>query len=542
MRIINEGTPDALLEVYRLTFNEFRRYDVIDLVEILASFTRAARQRDVIPTSGDGAFSPWNIDEIRRLLDHPDNAVRHEAIRLLGAWKIGRQRGMLEDLASTGSKGEQAAAIDALAYFGGQQSIDFLASLAANGDSGAVRSAAVGGLTLLDLPLAAEHAAVVLTSDSRLDPTAILTPFLELNGGAEALGAALADVEIPADVAKLAMRHLNAVGRQETELVGPLVRWADIAIPTEDPSPEAIKEIMQQVVSQGNAERGEAVFRRSELSCLNCHAISGGGSRLGPDLMSVGTSSPLDYIVEAILAPNKTIKEDYEAVTIVTTDGRFHSGIIQRENENEVILRDALADEVVIPAELIEETGKTASLMPVGLTVALTRGELVDLVRFLSELGKPGPFAPSSVPVARRWRVLASLPEELAGSSAEDLAAIVARDEMLAWIPAYSTVAGLLPIGDLVPLGSDSMAYARTQVNVSNGGFITLKMNSIEGLDFWIDGDRVPADEELLLEWGPGVHTVTIRVDLAARDAVGLRAEFGPAAGSGALLQLVGGR
>jgi hypothetical protein len=31
--------------------------------------------------------------------------------------------------------------------------------------------------------------------------------------------------------------------------------------------------------------------------------------------------------------------------------------------------------------------------MPNGLADSLTRGEFVDLVRFLSELGKPGPFS-----------------------------------------------------------------------------------------------------------------------------------------------------
>ena len=39
--------------------------------------------------------------------------------------------------------------------------------------------------------------------------------------------------------------------------------------------------------------------------------------------------------------------------------------------------------------DLIQETRQIGSLMPGGLTDALTRAEFCDLVRFLSELGRP---------------------------------------------------------------------------------------------------------------------------------------------------------
>ena len=40
-----------------------------------------------------------------------------------------------------------------------------------------------------------------------------------------------------------------------------------------------------------------------------------------------------------------------------------------------------------------------ASLMPQGITRFLTRSELIDLIRFVGELGKPGPYALRSTPV-----------------------------------------------------------------------------------------------------------------------------------------------
>ena len=65
--------------------------------------------------------------------------------------------------------------------------------------------------------------------------------------------------------------------------------------------------------------------------------------------------------------------------------------------------------------------------MPVGLADTLTRGELVDLVRFLSELGKVGPYADQqgtawcaagrrSLPTPEAAALLdAGLPDEAAG-------------------------------------------------------------------------------------------------------------------------------
>ena len=178
--------------------------------------------------------------------------------------------------------------------------------------------------------------------------------------------------------------------------------------------------------------------------------------------------------------------------------------------------------------------------MPAGLTVTLTRGELLDLVRFLSELGKPGQYEGSSAALARRWRVLVSLPQGAAAD--EELDAIGAADTALAWAPAYSTVAGILPVAALVAVQGESVAFAHTQVDVSTSGFLTLVLNSPRGLRLWVDGGPAPADDESLLELEQGVHTLVFRIDLAERGDLGLSVEFSPAVGSSARFQPMRGR
>ena len=163
-------------------------------------------------------------------------------------------------------------------------------------------------------------------------------------------------------------------------------------------SPDELNDLVAEVAAKGDAARGEAVFRRAEQSCLKCHSIAGAGGRVGPDLVSIGASAQIDYLIESILVPSAKIKENYHSLTVVV-DGRITSGVKVRETDKELVLRDAEDREVALSLDSIEEKIEGGSLMPVGLADTLTRGELVDLVRFLSELGKVGPYATSKARV-----------------------------------------------------------------------------------------------------------------------------------------------
>src|SRR5262249_54166250 len=137
-----------------------------------------------------------------------------------------------------------------------------------------------------------------------------------------------------------------------------------------------------------------------------CHAIAGAGGQVGPDLSSIGASAQIDYLIESILLPNKAIKENYHSLNVALKDGRLIAGIPVRQTEKELVLRDAEDREVTISVKDIELKEQGGSLMPEGLADMLARAELVDLVRFLSELGKVGPYSVSKARLVRRWQVL----------------------------------------------------------------------------------------------------------------------------------------
>src|SRR5262249_53053609 len=158
------------------------------------------------------------------------------------------------------------------------------------------------------------------------------------------------------------------------------------------------------------------------------------------DLASIGASAQVDYLIESLLLPNKAIKENYHSVVVTTREGRLFAGIPVRQTERELVVRDAEDKEITIPLDRIEEKTPGASLMPDGLTDPLTRGELLDLVRFLSKLGKVGPYAPTSARVIRRWQALEPTREayQLLGRTSYTSAA--GNDPSLTWTPAYSRV------------------------------------------------------------------------------------------------------
>ena len=144
-----------------------------------------------------------------------------------------------------------------------------------------------------------------------------------------------------------------------------------------------------EVRAAGDARRGAEIFQRAELGCLACHTVNGTGGVIGPNLSALGTAQPVDFIVGAILEPQKEIKEGYVSLSVTTKDGAEYQGYPVRETATELVLRDLLQNrEVRLDRASIREQKQNGSAMPDGLADSLTRAEFRDLVRYLSELGK----------------------------------------------------------------------------------------------------------------------------------------------------------
>jgi hypothetical protein len=189
--------------------------------------------------------------------------------------------------------------------------------------------------------------------------------------------------------------------------------------------------------------------------------------------------------------------------------------------------------------------------MPAGLTEPLTRAELVDLVRFLSELGKIGNYSVGKTREIRRWQVLEANRESHTELRRWGLQTASAGNPALTWSPAYSEVSGTLPLADLpvITIGPlpgsgaevGATAFVRGQIDVSTPGRVKLSLNSAKGLSLWVDGTAVEPQKEMTLDLATGVHTLTFAVHLADRKE-GLRCTLDDVPGSPARAQAVVGK
>lgn len=517
-------------------------------VALLAALAKAAKARNTTP-EGD-------LAQVTKLFAAKDESIRSEAIRLAGAWKLQPSREEIAKLAAQADASERLrlAAIAALADLGGAQSLAAFGKLAANDQPPAIRQAALVAWSPLDLPGAAERGVAVLaeTDVAKHDPSELIDAFLKQKGGPAALQTALSsgNIKLPPDVAKLGVRLARGAAREQSGLIEAFNKAGGLTGGPKKLSPEETQALLADVASQGNAARGEAIFRRKDLACLKCHAIGGAGGLVGPDMISLGAAAQVDYLLESLLDPNAKIKENYHALIVSTSTGKVLTGIRVRATKEELVIRDAEDREVTIPTGQIDEQVPGKSLMPVGLVDSLTRAELVDLVRFLSELGKVGPYAVSKTPLVRRWKQLEATADAHQALNRTSFATAAGDDPRLTWTPVYSQVGGVLPVADLPALKPHSnlarTGFVRFELNVTTAGKVKLSFgdegsHARRGLELWVDGRPTEMGRELELDLATGVHTFTLAVNLDERKD-GLRVELVDVPGSPARAHVVGGK
>ncbi len=136
----------------------------------------------------------------------------------------------------------------------------------------------------------------------------------------------------------------------------------------------------------GDAERGRQIFfERSELSCVRCHKIGDTGGEVGPELTKIAGDKKRDYLLEAMVNPNKVIAKGFETAVIRDLDGQIHTGIVKLENEQRLDLMTAEGKLISIRKENIEARKEGKSSMPEDLTKQVSKFDLRDLVEFLME-------------------------------------------------------------------------------------------------------------------------------------------------------------
>jgi putative heme-binding domain-containing protein len=532
------GGPNELLAALQKAVDLAQRAEFRD--RIVTAVEETVRLRKVPRPDGLN-------DELILLMSSGDSPAGRAALRLIGLWKHETMRHVVVDVAKK-AKGEYLrAALDALVMLGGKETEKALDELCASDRPAETRQRVIEAWVGCNLPVAAERAVKFLSSAPPSDDLAdLFAAFFKMRNGSESLAKALAGQSLPQDVAKIGLRVARASSQDASNVVDALTKAGNLTAVKKELTPDEIQSLAADVAKIGDPVRGESIYRRKELQCLACHAIGGAGGQVGPDMTSIGASAPVDYLVESILLPDKAVKEGYHAILVNTLDGQQVSGIKVRETDDLLVLRTAEDIEVTIPkADLDGPPRNTRSLMPDGLADPLTRQEFVDLVRFLSELGKIGPYAPSSARIVRRWQVIEPTGPNLHLFRRNRVSAAAEDPAAFAWSPAYSRVSGELPLDDIpqfvVWTDSVPQSVVRCEIDVSAAGPVKLKLNSVKGVTLFIGSETVDVQSQTIIDLKPGRQSLTFIIDRGQRSEA-LRVEVDDVPGSSVRFMIVGGK
>ena len=138
----------------------------------------------------------------------------------------------------------------------------------------------------------------------------------------------------------------------------------------------------------GDPELGRHVFGRGAVGCNKCHSLNGFGGTLGPGLSGLGNSKTREAIIDSILNPSAQFAPQYQAWSVLTTDGILYRGVqLDHKANDAIVLTLDSGENRYFKAEDIDDyRAMPTSLMPDGLEDLMTADEFRDLVAFLASL------------------------------------------------------------------------------------------------------------------------------------------------------------
>ena len=137
----------------------------------------------------------------------------------------------------------------------------------------------------------------------------------------------------------------------------------------------------------GDAAEGKRIFfEKAEVYCLRCHKVNGEGGEVGPDLTGIGSKQSREYLLEAIILPNKQIAPGFESTIVTMKTSATYAGVLKSETATEIELNSPEDGLVKLKKDNIQSRERGPSPMPEELRQILTKQEVRHLVEFLANL------------------------------------------------------------------------------------------------------------------------------------------------------------
>ena len=131
--------------------------------------------------------------------------------------------------------------------------------------------------------------------------------------------------------------------------------------------------------------RGKAIFE-GKGNCQSCHRVSAVGSRIGPDLTSIGSILSAEAFTKTLTDPNAALRPAVFSIRAVPKDGKAVVGLRLNEDRYSVQFIDEQERlRSLTKSELREFAVLTTARMP-SYRDKLTPQEIADVVSYLRSL------------------------------------------------------------------------------------------------------------------------------------------------------------
>ncbi len=142
-----------------------------------------------------------------------------------------------------------------------------------------------------------------------------------------------------------------------------------------------------EALDGGDAAAGRRIFfERSDVQCVRCHRIGEQGGQVGPPLTKIAEQKTREYLLDAIVAPNKQIAEGWGQTALQLQNEAVEVGRVENESDAALTLLLADGQRKTIAKSDIKARKAALSAMPEDIVKQLSRRDLRDLVEFLAGL------------------------------------------------------------------------------------------------------------------------------------------------------------
>lgn len=311
-------------------------------------------------------------------------ALRKAGTQLAADLKIKDAAQELERIARTTKSPQlQVDAMHALHTIGVNSVVE-LAMVKVTAPDAIVRSAARDIMAKRNPELAIPLLADAIANGETTEQQSAIATLTELKSDAadSLLGKSIGGLVKGTAPAPIQLDLILAAKKRGTNSLAAMVALFDAKRPKDHPLANYI-----ECLEGGNADRGNAIFfGRSDASCRRCHLVNGSGGNVGPDLSAIGKDKKRDYLLEAIVLPNKQIAKGFETVILATIEGKVHVGVVKEDDGKRLKLMKSDGSIVFIDKDDIDDQSRGKSGMPEDLVKKLTKSEIRDLVAYLATL------------------------------------------------------------------------------------------------------------------------------------------------------------